>query len=491
MSLEISLKELPIEVGEVYEGERIRWKDTFVELGGPKIDKKFELVRVRDMKDIEDGKIIVIGKQLEELEPQKSHPFGILIEVAGKNVEKDLEAVFERRIHEFTNFAQGVMHLNQRYDIHIRISNATKDKGLTFDVWGKVFYKFFKEELGIFDAMQITFITDPKRIEKIHTQAIEAYNARDERARQLRDEDVDTFYGCILCQSFAPTHVCVVSPDRISSCGALNWFDTRAAAKIDPEGPNFPIPKGEVLDPERGEYSGVNDRVMEKSLGEIERITLHGLFGKTHTSCGCFEACSFIIPEVDGFGVVHRDFVGATVNGLEFGTMATQVGGGIQTEGFVGIAVEYLRSPKFFHVDGGLNRLVWLPKALKERVRDAFPEDLYDKIATEEDVSTVDELKSFLKERNHPVISRWVEEEEVAIAAPTPAPVSQAVPMASQYPLSSMAIQAPGTPVGQVPVMTVHVPMPQMAGAAAGGTIKLVLKNVKIHAEKVLILKED
>ncbi|MFW9995080.1 MAG: CO dehydrogenase/CO-methylating acetyl-CoA synthase complex subunit beta [Candidatus Odinarchaeota archaeon] len=459
------MKELPIEVGEIFEGERIRWKDTFVELGGGKVDKKFELVQVRKMNEIEDGKIIVIGKKFEDLEPHKSHPFGLLVEMAGSKVEKDLEAVFERRLHEFTNFCQGTMHLNQRYDIHIRVSNATKEKGFNFDVWGKVLYKFFKEELGIFDKMQITFITDPKKVVEYHAKALGVYKARDDRARSLRDEDVDTFYGCTLCQSFAPTHVCVITPDRISSCGALSWFDTRAAAQMDPEGPNFVIDKGDVLNLERSEFSGVNEKVKERSLGEVERVEIHALFGKTHTSCGCFEACSFVIPEVDGIGVVHRDHVGVTVNGLEFGTMATQVGGGVQTEGFVGIAVEYLRSPKFFEPDGGLERLVWLPKALKERVRDAFPEDLYPKIATEEDVSDVEELKAFLREKNHPVVERWAAMEEEAAAE---------------------AAESGMMPVGQVPSMTLP-----LGTTAAGGTIKLVLKNVKIHAEKVLIVRDD
>ncbi|MHA2294636.1 MAG: CO dehydrogenase/CO-methylating acetyl-CoA synthase complex subunit beta [Candidatus Hodarchaeales archaeon] len=459
MSMEVSLKELPIEVGEIFEGERIRWKDTFVELGGGKIDKKFELVQARDASEIEDGKIIVVGKKFEDLEPQKSHSFGLLVEIAGPKAERDLEAVFERRLHEFTNFAQGVMHLNQRYDIHIRVSKSTKNKGFTFDVWGKILYKFFKEELGIFEKMQITFFTDPNKVAEKLEKALQTYKERDDRARSLRDEDVDTFYGCILCQSFAPTHVCVVTPDRISSCGALNWFDTRAAAQMDPEGPNFAMPKGEILDAERGEYSGVNEKMIEKSLGEVERVQIHSLFGKTHTSCGCFEACSFIIPEVDGIGVVHRDFVGETVNGLEFGTMATQVGGGVQTEGFVGIAVEYLRSPKFFEPDGGLERLVWLPKGLKERVRDSFPEDLVDKIATEEDVSDVNELKSFLKERDHPIVNQWVEEEVVE--------------------------DKELVPVGEMSTMTLPL------GSAGGSTIKLVLKNVKIHAEKVLIVRSD
>ncbi|MFX0092242.1 MAG: CO dehydrogenase/CO-methylating acetyl-CoA synthase complex subunit beta, partial [Candidatus Hodarchaeota archaeon] len=430
-------KELPVKVGASYEGERIKWKQTAWELGGPKVDTKFELVQIRKRKEIQDGLVKIVGPKLEDLEPQKSHPLGILIEFAGDKksggeLDPDLAAVFERRIHEFTNHIQGSMHLNQRYDIHVRISEATRKKGFNFDIWGQILLKLYTEHLGVFEKAQITFITDPKEVQKLRQKAVGIYVDRDKRARELKDEEVDEFYGCVLCQSFAPTHVCVISPQRISSCGALSWFDSRAAAKVDPEGPNFAIPKGKVIDAVGGEYETVNQIVRERSQGEIG---LHRLFGKTHTSCGCFEAAAFFIPEVDGFGVVHRDFPTETVNGLSFATLATQVGGGIQTGGFIGIAIEYLYSKKFFEADGGMNRLVWLPAEIKERVKDAIPTDLYDKIATENDVSSVDELKEFLRSKNHPVVENWPE--EVAEVAPAAAPAARA-PASETVPCSSL-----------------------------------------------------
>jgi len=406
--------DIPVDVGVVYEGERIRKKDMYVELGGPKVDYKFELLRVRSLEEVEDGKIEVIGPDLSELEEGKSYPFGILIEVAGKELEELFEGVMERRIHEYCNYIQGFMHLNQRYDIWLRLSKKSYEKGLnTFKLIGKVLERLFKSEFPMIEKLQITFITKPERVKELYDEALKIYEARDARARGLKDEEVDVFYGCTLCQSFAPTHCCVITPQRYANCGAISWFDGRAAVAIDPKGPIFEIPKGECLDPIKGEYSGANEAVAKKTFGAIKRVWLYTAFGYPHTSCGCFEAAAFYIPEVEGFGIVHRGFKGVTVNGLTFGQIADSTAGGRQVDGFHGLSIEYMRSPKFLQADGGWARVVWLPSELKERVKDFIPAELVDKIATEKEVSNVDELREFLKEKGHPVVERWKEVEVV------------------------------------------------------------------------------
>ena len=406
--------DIPVDVGVVYEGERIRKKDMYVELGGPKVDYKFELLRVRSLEEVEDGKIEVIGPDLSELEEGKSYPFGILIEVAGKELEELFEGVMERRIHEYCNYIQGFMHLNQRYDIWLRLSKKSYEKGLnTFKLIGKVLERLFKSEFPMIEKLQITFITKPERVKELYDEALKIYEARDARARGLKDEEVDVFYGCTLCQSFAPTHCCVITPQRYANCGAISWFDGRAAVAIDPKGPIFEIPKGECLDPIKGEYSGANEAVAKKTFGAIKRVWLYTAFGYPHTSCGCFEAAAFYIPEVEGFGIVHRGFKGVTVNGLTFGQIADSTAGGRQVDGFHGLSIEYMRSPKFLQADGGWARVVWLPSELKERVKDFIPAELVDKIATEKEVSNVEELREFLKEKGHPVVERWKEVEVV------------------------------------------------------------------------------
>ena len=460
----MSFEDIPVDVGVIYEGERIRWKETFIELGGPRIDDKFELVLTRDMDEVEDGKFEIIGPDIKDVEEGTSTPFGLYIEVAGKEIEKDLEGVIERRLHDYCNFIQGLMHINQRYDIHLRLSKASVRKGFdSFEHIGKVITRLYKTDMSLIEKVQITFITDPEEVMKRRAEALKVYEARDARARGMKDSEADVFYGCTLCQSFAPSHVCTITPQRYANCGAISWFDGRAAARIDPKGPIFAVEKGECVDEWTGEYLGVNEMSKEKTLGEVNRVWLYSAFGYPHTSCGCFEAIAFYIPEVDGLGIVDRDFRGKTVNGLPFSTMADTTAGGTQVDGFHGLSIEYMRSPKFLQVDDGWDRIVWMPEKIKERVYDFIPDEVKDKIPSEESVSTVNELKQFLEDVEHPVVDRW---EAMIEEAPEEVKAIEEVSPTKQF--------------ATVPSITTSF-----------GGYEFTLENVKIHADKVRIKKID
>ncbi len=454
----MSFEDIPVDVGLIYEGERIRKAQMYADLAGPK-SFGAELLRVKPMDEVEDEKVTVIGPDFKDMEQGKAYPFCIYVEVAGEKLEEDLEGVFERRIHDFCNYVQGFMHLNSRDIIWCRVSKDAVSKGLSLYHVGKVLARIFKQEYEAIEKVQVTFITDPEKAKEFIEEARKIYEKRDSRARGLKDEEVDVFYGCVLCQSFAPTHVCAITPSRPSSCGAITWFEGRAAVKVDPKGPIFEIPKGELLDPVKGEYSGINKVVAEKSGGTVTRVFLHSVFEHPHTSCGCFEAIAFYIPEVDGIGIVHRDFRGVTPFGIPFSTMAGQVGGGVQTDGFVGIGIEYMRSSKFLQADGGWKRVVWMPKALKERVLSAIPEEMRDKIATEEDATDLESLKKFLEEKNHPVVERWAKEEEK----------------------EEVKEEKPEEEYVEMPTVEAK------AFAPGVGNITIVFKNAKIYADKIII----
>ena len=398
----------PVDVGPQYEGEVIRKGDMYVEFGGPQAKCKFELVTLKSPEEVEDQKIEVIGPDIKDLKEGGSYPIGLLIDVAGAKLEKDMEPVFERRMHLYANYIEGFYHMNQRDEVWMRLNKDSFNKGLnSFEAIGQILMFLYTSELDVIEKISITFVTDEKKVEELLAKAREVYKARDERARGLKEEDVEEFYSCALCQSFAPTHICIATPERIANCGAISWFDGRAAYKLDPEGPVQEVKKGECLDPIRGEYKGCNELGAIKSMGAYDRVFLHSAFEHPHTSCGCFQAIWFYIPEVDAFGIVHRDFAGNTVVGVPFSTMAADTSGGRQVEGFLGLALEYLRSPKFLIADGGIRRCVWMPKEIKERYKDAIPADLYDKIATEEDAKNIDELIAFLDKVGHP----WVKGE--------------------------------------------------------------------------------
>ena len=466
--------DIPVDVSPMYEGERIRAANMYVELAGPK-SIGAELVQVDE--SVEDGKYEVIGPELAEMTKGEIYPFGIKINIKGEKLEKELEGVIERRNHDLCNYVQGFMHLNQRDQIWCRVSTDAIEAGFKLVDLAKAIGILFKEEFPIIEEISVTILTKEEDVKDFVANAKKIYSERDERSRELSDEDVDVFYGCTMCQSFAPTHMCVVTPDRTALCGAINWFDCRASAKMDPDGSIFEIKKGEVLDDLKGEYKDVNQMISQKTQGETERVYLHSVFDFPHTSCGCFEAVAFYIPELDGIGIVNRDFTGKTPLGIPFSSMAGQCSGGKQVEGFTGLSLEYMRSPKFLQADGAYERIVWIPSQVKASLEGFIPDDLFDKIPTEEDATNVKEIKAYLKDKNHPILERIANlgDDEEKTTTDSPEAVTETV---------SSISEGDSTDSEVVPIVTV----PEISMPMSSGT-KVIFKNAKIYAEKVIIKK--
>jgi acetyl-CoA decarbonylase/synthase complex subunit beta len=510
--------DIPVDVGPQYEGQRVRAPEMFVELGGPKVKYKFELFLVKSLNEVEDGEIIVVGPDLNELSEGKSYEYAVIIEGAGKSIDQKAEGVLERRIHEYSNYIQGYMHLNQRYDIWLRVSKRSYQKGLnSFKYIGIVLYRLFKSAFPILEKLRIYFITDAKVVEMLYPQALKVYEERDRRALMLKDEDVDMFYACKLCQSFAPTHVCIITPERPSACGAISWLDAMVSAQIDPKGPIQPVPKGRCIDPIGGEYEGANEAVKKFSNGAIQRVKIYSLFEYPPTICGCFEIATFYIPEVDGVGLVNRGFAGVTPIGLRFSQIADAVGGGKQVPGFQGIGLVYLRSRKLFQADGGWTRIVWMPSELKEKVLDAIPPELRDKIPTEKEVKTVEELKKFLVEKGHPLAKKILEKEKPKIEAKVEKAevkkeVTPAIPKPEQLPQQPAEVAAPqvqhvvvpataSTPTAYTQAQTLTVPapggitvsvtIPTQLVQPRGPQVSISMKGVRVRIEKMVIKRSE
>jgi len=421
--LKIKIDKIPIPVayGAAFEGERIRKDDLFAEFGGSK-SEAFELLRMRDMDEVEDNKIELVGIDLKDMQEKKAYPLAILVDVAGRKMQKDFEPILERQIHHLINGAEGVMHVSQRDVVWMRVGKKAVDKGFKLTDIGKILHtKIMNEFPAIVDKVQVTLITDNDKVHELIEVARKEYHERDERVGGLTDDNVDTFYSCTLCQSFAPTHVCIITPQRLGLCGAYNWLDGKASYEINPTGPNQPILKGETLDAENGEWSGINEFLSGASNGAVPRLYAYSMMQNPMTSCGCFEAIVAHLPLMDeetgmiysGFMIVNRDYAAGTPFGMGFSTMAGLVGGGMQNPGMAGIGKYFLGSPKFLSADGGFARVVWMPSELKEQLRgilEAQAErsgdpDLLDKIADETNAMTMDEVLAFIKPKNHPVLS--------------------------------------------------------------------------------------
>lgn len=405
---------VPITIGPAFEGETIRKGDMYLEMGGGRTTA-FELVQMVGEDDIEDGKITVIGPEIDDVKEGDKLPLGIMVKIYGRKMQDDFEGVLERRIHYFVNYGEGLWHVAQRDICWLRISKEAVAKGFKIKHYGEILIAKFKDEFpAIVDRVEVTLITDQAKVDEGLKVARERYAFRDARLKGLTDEAVEELYSCILCQSFAPNHVCVVSPERVGLCGAVSWLDAKASYEIDPNGPNRPIKKEGVLDAEKGMWQSVNEYVYTATNRSVEEVNLYTLMDKPMTSCGCFEAILAIVPEANGLMITTREHSGDTPSGMTFSTLAGSVGGGVQAPGFMGIGRSYMLSKKFLVADGGLGRMVWMPKELKDYLGESLREraieaglgaDFVDKIADETVGTTSDEIMPFLEEKGHPALT--------------------------------------------------------------------------------------
>ncbi len=403
---------VPVPYGSAFEGEVVRKTDMRVEFGG-KHSRCFEYLFMSPLDEIVDGKVEVVGSSFDGLPEQASMDMGILVQVAGRQMQPDFEPVLERQIHYFVNGASGIQHIGQRDIAWIRISKAAAEKGFNLEHFGKILHARFKTDFGaIVDKVQVTIFTEPEKVQTWLGKAREAYDFRNKRLADLTDDKVEEFYSCTLCQSFAPNHVCVVSPERLGLCGAYNWLDCKASFNINPTGPNQPIKLGKSLDMLKGYWSGTNDYANVGSHGVVQEVSMYSIMENPMTACGCFECIVMLIPEVNGVMVVSREDTSMTPAGMTFSTLAGIAGGGLQTPGVMGVGKFYLVSPKFISADGGFKRVAWMSSVLKETmaeelnavaIREGDP-DLIEKIADERSVTSVEELMAWLEEHNHPAL---------------------------------------------------------------------------------------
>ncbi len=415
IKIKITNIDIPVSFASAFEGEIIRKGDMQVEVDGSRVDC-FELVQTKEASDVEDHKITVVGPEIDDIAVGSKISLSYTIEVAGKAMQPDFESVMERKIHSWLNCIEGVMHTGQRDMIRIRISKADFEAGFKFKHIGEVLYAKLKSEFdAVVDKCQVTIVVDAEQNKALRAKANEVFSKRDDRLKSMTDESVPVYYTCIMCQAFSPSHVCIVTPERLGLCGAVSWLDAKATNELDPTGPCQVVPKERCIDEKLGRYEDVDEAIAKYSHGALEHVTLYSLFQDPMTSCGCFECICGVEPVSMGVVITSREHAGVTPLGMSFSEMASMTGGGVQTPGFMGHGKQFISSKKFIAAEGGPGRIVWLPKELKEQVRerlDATALELYgvenftDMVA-DETICTEDPeaLLNYLSEVGHPVLS--------------------------------------------------------------------------------------
>ncbi len=410
--IKITQVPIPVPYGPAFEGERIRKNDVHVEFGG-NVSTGFEFVTSVELNSINDGEIEIIGPDIDTVKEGSALPLGIWVEVAGRKMQADFEPILERQVHHLLNGAEGIWHMGQRDIMWTRVSKTGFKNGLRLKHYGEILHaKFLSEYPAIVDKVKVTLITDQAEVDKRIKIARKTYDERNRRLEAMTDDSVEIFYSCLLCQSFAPDHVCIITPERLGLCGAYNWLDGKAAYEIDETGPNQPVKKGACLDPVKGIWEGINEYVYKNSHKKTSSFSAYSIMDKPMTSCGCFEVICAYVPELNGVMAVHREYTGDTPVGMTFSTLAGNVGGGQQTPGFMGVGKVFLTSRKFLQAEGGFKRLVWMPKELKEllandlinRFKEIEMPGLLEKIADETIGCDTKEIRAFMQKTSHPAL---------------------------------------------------------------------------------------
>lgn len=414
-------------------GIGIRWlsevkkADMQLELGGPKWDyKMFSLFLVEeDPDEIEDGTVTLIGPDIDEVEPGTSVPGGVVIQVYSSTLTPGHREYIERQMGTTMQAIEGWMWFGTADGLWVRINKNMVNR-LTFVKLSQALYATIKTLVPEVDKISFLWVIGTPEVGGI--EMVEPYfqwaKHKLEVLREVEfydDEDVDRFYGCTICKSLAPNHVCVLIPSSVPYCGIITYNTAKVTVELDPGGFVFEMQKGECLDPEMGTYAGVDQSIEDKTNRVVRHANIYSSIRYPTTNCGCFEAATFYIPEVDGIGLANRRYMGETPLGIKFSRLAGMISGGAQNHGFKGISVRGLGATTFLKGDGGWNRIVWMPAQMKLDAAEAIPEEVYDRIATEEDAVDPEDLKKFLLDKKHPIVEKyWKDGEPQPLDLPAP-----------------------------------------------------------------------
>jgi len=389
--------DVPVPVGRPLLKEQIREEDVEVKLEG----SASSFLVAKNSPGVLGDCVQLIGSMGD------AAGFSVLIELGNKAADPPITLWVEAILQRVINYAKGVkVRTEGGRTVQFLMTREARTAGFELEHLGHMIITELRNEFHAIGPVRVTFILDEGEEERLRPE-IDAF--KEERSRQIKDaseDDLDSFYGCTRCRSFALAHACTVTPDRPAQC-SKPWYQLKAYAVLAPDdifNACQLVEKGECLDPVRGEYLGVNASTEERSEGRVKRVFLHSVFGHPHTACSCFQNVVYHIPEVDGLAIMNRGYEGEAPGGWTWTKLANLVAGKQYRQGAATIATAYLMSDKFLQADGGYYRVVWMTEALKKVALNSIPEELRGSIATEKDATTLQDLKTFLAEKGRKII---------------------------------------------------------------------------------------
>lgn len=386
--VEKAVPDVPLEVGPIFSREKI--ETPAVEIKGS--DMSF--VAATPNHDIKEDTLVIIG------DVEKPSDISIIVELGNPVIDDIVTLGIEGILLKVIKYIRGVK-VNQVGGVveSLTASKAAVENGFEYLHLLRVIQVELRNSFPKIGPMKVSLILDEDQVAKLGPSIKKFKEERRIKIDGETEESVEVFYGCMRCASFSLSHACSVSPDRPSQCGSSPWWVLKTQALLAPDNVYYKctlIEKGVIIDPVKGEYSGVNEATKIRTKGRVEKVYLHSIFEHPHTACSCFQNVAYYIPELDGIGLVDRSYQGNAPGDWTWTRLANNVAGYQNTDGFATFATQYLNSRKFFQADGGYERIIWMTSTLKSFAGDSIPEERRGKIATEKEATTLKELEEFL-----------------------------------------------------------------------------------------------
>ncbi|MDY6917486.1 MAG: hypothetical protein SVP26_06010 [Chloroflexota bacterium] len=194
---------LPVSVGATEKANVILKEDTFIELGNPSVASAAFVIWSDDSSCVEDGRITLIGPDIQESEGQ-SLPFGQVIIVGGTGLKEEHYLDLER-----TQFAsdqiEGYMLRSVPRRVWSRVSNDAARRGFSFETLGRALMAIFRDKMPLIEATEVVFVTSSKDdVNELDDIAAAVRKFSGELRKLVRQDDGTyecTEYNCSTCDN--------------------------------------------------------------------------------------------------------------------------------------------------------------------------------------------------------------------------------------------------------------------------------------------------
>ncbi|NLW71212.1 MAG: hypothetical protein GX061_09055 [Eubacteriaceae bacterium] len=402
----------------------------------PSLKNTCKIALIRDEALVEDNKIELIGAQglsREENPSAKNVSLCIFAEISGEGLDEDIEWVIESRIPDWLDAIEGVSSSEKKGELKLTVSEKAVKGGFEPKHIGEVILFMIKREFGNIAKAQMTLIFDEQKVDEIKRKVISVRQAElKEKLSKINDLNCGVFYVCSLCRAYCPRHVCIITPERPSLCGRIDYMRAKAMYAADKNSAIRPIDSSVCTNAESGSYPEVNS-VLKQALGEeYDQTSLYSLTDKPVSGFAGAQCVVAKLPSGMGVIIADRDYKGPTPYGYlteetpgektdgennegeekTVGTMsyielAAFSDEGKPRPGFISASKQFITSDKFMKKEGGIKRVLWMPKALKDELKDeinAAADDVnfYHRIFDETKFTTEAEMLEKAEEQNHP-----------------------------------------------------------------------------------------